>query len=185
MAETVLSFLRSGLRSLAVLFGAHVWMVFNLALAFHPLLAAIYLVFPPVLPLVLGQWLERFSAFMLPTAGVWLVAVSAILYRWGRRMLDLPPIAHLAYLPFFLAWAPLLSGEAVRTIAMHTALVSAKPDCHETRPLIVSLHDWSEHAEAHAWMIAGGKRYIWSYSEMRFVPDSRRWQDGGACRNAL
>lgn len=184
MAKAVLSFLRSGLRSLAILLGAHVWMVVNLALAFHPLLAAIYLIFPPVLPLALGQWLERFSAFMLPTAGVWLIVVCATLYRWGRRLLQLPLLAHLVYLPFFLAWAPLFSGEAVRIVAMRIALVSAGPDCYETRPLIVSLHDWSEYAQAHAWMVADGRRYIWSYSEMRFVPDSRRWQDGGACRAA-
>lgn len=163
------------------LFG-HLWMAMNIALAIHPLLALVYTFFPPLATILLTNLLMRFAAFSLLLLSVYLLSLTALCVFFGRRIPRLPAIGYLAYLPFVVVWMPVASGEVVRAAGMYSAIIAAGPECYETSSFIASLHDHDEHAQAHAWMVKEGKRYIWSYSELRFVADSRPWLSGGICR---
>lgn len=68
-----------------------------------------------------------------------------------------------------LAWLPLLSGEIVRSFAMHTALREAGAEAYSTRTLWTSLRGLSGTASTHAWMrTADGGCHRWSYRKMAF-----------------
>jgi hypothetical protein len=180
--RAIASFISGGLYAVATVLVAHLWMALNIALAIHPLLALVYAIFPPVAAMAMAGLLARFATFSLLVAGVFFFSLSTICILFGRRLLGMPAIAYLVYLPFFVIWLPVASGEIVRTAGMYSAIVAVSPECYETSGFIASLHDHDEHAQAHAWMIKDGKRYIWSYSELRFVADSRPWRSGGTCR---
>lgn len=180
--EAIGSFVKSGLRAIGAVLLVHLWLALNIMLAIHPLLALIYAVFPPIAVMAMADLIARFATFSLLLAGVFFFSLSTICILFGRRLVEAPAIAYVFYLPFFAVWLPVGSGEAVRAVGMHSALIAASPDCYETSSFIASLHDHGEHAQAHAWMVKDGKRYIWSYSELRFVADSRPWLSGGSCR---
>lgn len=180
--QTLGSFINEGLRAVGTTLFAHLWMALHIALAIHPLLALAYAFFPPLAAMAAADLFARFAAFSLLLAGVYFMSLSTFFIFFGRRLIELPFVAWLVYLPFFAVWLPVASGEAVRAIGMHSAIIAAAPECYETSSLIVSLHDHGEHAQAHAWMVKDGKRYIWSYSKLRFVPDSRPKLSGGVCR---
>ncbi len=68
-----------------------------------------------------------------------------------------------------LAWLPLLSGEIVRSFAMHAALREAGAEAYSTRTLWTSLRGLSGTASTHAWMRdADGGCHRWSYRKMAF-----------------
>ena len=180
---TLWSFLGDGLCAAATVAFAHLWMALNVALAIHPMLALVYAIFPPLALMGVANLLTRFASFSLLLAGVYLLSLSTLGVLFGRRLLGAPAIAYLVYLPFVAVWLPVACGEAVRAIGMHSAIIAESPECYETSSFIASLHDHDEHAQAHAWMVKHGKRYIWSYSELRFVADSRPWHSGGTCRS--
>lgn len=180
--ETIGSFVKSSLRVIGTVLSVHLWLALNIMLAIHPFLALVYALFPPIAVIWAADLVVRFAAFSLLAAGVFFLSVTTIWIVFGRRIVDAPAIAYVFYLPFFAIWLPVGSGEAVRAVGMHSALIAASPDCYETSSFIASLHDHGEHAQAHAWMVKDGKRYIWSYSELRFVADSRPWLSGGSCR---
>lgn len=179
----IVSFVNGGLYAIGTVLFAHLWMAFNIALAIHPLLALVYTVFPPIAAMAMADLLARFATFSLLAAGVFFFSLSTICILFGRRLVEVPAIAYLVYLPLFAVWLPVGSGEVVRAAGMYSAIAAASPECYETSSFIASLHDHDEHAQAHAWMIKDGKRYIWSYSELRFVADSRPWHSGGVCRS--
>lgn len=180
--ETIGSFIKGGLYGIGAVLLVHLWLALNIMLAIHPMLALVYAVFPPIAVMAMADLSMRFATFSLLTAGVFFFSLSTIGIFFGRRIAEAPAVAYVFYLPFFAIWLPVGSGEAVRAIGMHSALVAASPDCYETSSFIASLHDHGEYAQAHAWMVKDGKRYIWSYSELRFVADSRPWLSGGSCR---
>ena len=166
----------------------HASMSINVAVAFGFLTALFYAFVPP--------WVIKFmleKALGFPSFGAMVVALwSATMWmlhrlRTKRRKhgVDrLPPAAVALCLPMLLVWPMLASGEIVRIAAMEYALFRLQPDCHQTQSLWFSLHEWSDgfdHRQAHAWLVKDGKRWIWSYRHLAFVPDSRPWANGGRC----
>lgn len=180
--RAIASFLCDAMRAIGTALAVHLWLALNLMLAINPLLALVYVFFPPILLFSALQELSNFTAFSLWSAGVYFFSLPTIIRFFGRRLFATPAAAYFFYLPLFAIWLPLVSGEAVRAVGMYAALVVAEPECYETSSLTASLHDRGEHAQAHAWMIKNGRRYIWSYRELRFVADSRSKMSGGICR---
>lgn len=178
----IVSFVKGGLYGIGAVLLVHLWLALNMMLAIHPMLALVYAFFPPIVLMAAADLFARFATFSLLVAGVFFFSLSAICILFGRRLIEAPAIAYFFYLPFFTIWLPVGSGEVVRVAGMHSALIAAAPDCYETSSLIASLHDQGEYAQAHAWMVKDGQRYIWSYSELRFVADSRPWLGGRVCR---
>ncbi|MBB1060756.1 hypothetical protein [Marilutibacter spongiae] len=170
----------------------HASMSFNLALASGFVLGVFYAFLPPVAAKVVATLaLSTCPVFAGTSLLVWLALLLAMLR--ARKVLrratrDRWPTGAIALcLPILLTWSLLASGEAVRTIAMHRALHEARPDCHATRTLWSSLHEWSDgfgHRQAHAWFVKHGVRFLWSYRKMAFVPDTRPWLNGGRCRQS-
>lgn len=180
--EGVPSFFADGVRVVATLVSTHFWLTFNIALAAHPALALVYMFFPPLAAMYVADQAARFPEFSLWLAGVYLLSLSTLYLFFWRRLPELPAIRYFVGLPFVIIWLPVASGEVVRAIGMHSGIVVAGAECYETSSFIASLHDRGEYAQAHAWMVKDGKRYIWSYSELRFIPDSRPFENGGRCR---
>ncbi len=180
--QAIASLFCDAARAIGTALAAHLWLALNLMLAIHPLLAMIYVVFPPVLLFAATYELGNFTAFSLWSAGVYFFSLSAICVFFGRYLFGPPAFAYFFYMPFFAVWLPLFSGEIVRVASMHSALIVASPQCYETSSLMASLHRRGEHAQAHAWMVKNGERYVWSYRELRFVADSRPKLSGGVCR---
>lgn len=113
--------------------------------------------------------MEQFADFALAVVIVWLLLCAATAWVCRRRLAALPAAAWLLLAPVPLVWLPVASAEIVRALVMDAAMAEAKPDCHERSSFIASMHALGEYAPAHAWMVVGGSRYIWSYSELGFV----------------
>lgn len=156
-------------------------MALHLALGFNFMTAAIYFLMPPVALLVIRFWWEKFPTFLVCTVIVAAVLTGLVIWAFKRRLSGLPWIAYLFLAPFPLVWIPIASGEIVRIAYMQTALARTDPECSETFSLISSLRYEGESAPAHARMIKHGRRYIWSYSLLRFVPESRPWLSKVRC----
>ncbi|MDQ3040509.1 MAG: hypothetical protein M3R16_12020 [Pseudomonadota bacterium] len=176
-------FLTKGLRVVGLLAFAHLWMALHIALAIGPVVAMVYMLFPPLIAVYcLQHFIAEFPLFSAWIAGTYLLSAVTILATCGRRFRRIPAIRPVICLPFFVVWLPVFSAELIRAVAMHSAIMAAGPECYETSSFMTSLHDRNEYTQAHAWMIKDGKRYIWSYGELRFVADSRPIGNGGNCR---
>lgn len=98
------------------------------------------------------------------------VLLSALgLGMWLRFAPRFPLLAGRWVLLAALAWLPLLSGEIVRTAAMHAALREAGAETYSTQTLWTSLRGLSGTASSHAWMrTPDGGCHRWSYRKMAF-----------------
>ncbi len=176
-------FLTKSVRVVGLVAFAHLWMVLHIALAIGPFVAVVYMVFPPLIAVYcLQHFITEFPSFSAWIAGTYLFSAVTMLVTWRRRFRQIPAIGRVICLPFFVVWLPVISAELIRAVAMHSAIMAAGPECYETTSFMTSLHDRNEYAQAHAWMIKDGKRYIWSYGELRLVADSRPFGNGGNCR---
>ena len=166
----------------------HAWMALHVAMVFGALGGVMYALVPPLPVFAMLMQAPSFTRFAL-WSGCVCIALLAITWRVinalrGHRTLPRADICGWL-LPVLTIWAPVLAGEIVSRTAIAWALAEAKPDCHGARGLLPSLRDYAGSdfpVRAHAWMIRGATRYIWSYREMAFVIDTRPLDAGETCR---
>ncbi|MCF7220199.1 hypothetical protein [Marilutibacter chinensis] len=169
------------LGTLGLLFALHAWMSVNVAIGFGPLIALLYAFMPPYAAFSLAVAVTEYWRLGLPAMALWL-AMLAGTWRCRHHPALTSPIGRGLLLPILLVWAPLLSCELVRVAAMRHALLRAQVDCHQARPIWESIREADErYRQPHAWMIKDGRRHIWSYGRMGFVPDGRPPSWGGRC----
>lgn len=137
------------------------------------------LLFPPI-----GLLLVKFHSPLWPflagpivLALVMATVVARAVRSHLRRVFVRAVIANLVFLAAFVAGA-----EALRAwlIALEARAIGAQ--CHWSRTFMESVaerRERGEYARAHAMAAVGPRVFIWSYSERRFVPDSRDHGTGG------
>lgn len=156
---------------------AHANLSLQLVVAIHPVLGFAWGLCPPsailLMMLVAAFELPTFAMFALWTLAACTLLSTGLAWCLRRRLRRVVFAGWLLLLPTVAVWLPVLSGELVRATAMHLAIARVRPDCYQTGSLVGSLHRWSEYAPAHAWMIANGTPYLWSYRELDFVVDDR------------
>lgn len=144
-----------------------------------PLLGAgpfLSVLFPPI-----GMVFVKFHAPLLPfLAGPLVLAlVAAIVVAHAvrthlRSMFVRTVVVNLVFLLVFIAgveaWRAWLIGWNAHAIGAQ---------CHWSRTFMDSVARRGERAPAHAMATAGDRAFIWSYSERRFVPDSRVFEPTG------
>lgn len=127
---------------------------------------AFVIVFWPVAVLLS---LLHFSAFVLPPVIASLGSMYAVLAsarRHGLRYAVWWPLAgNMLFAVCFFGFA-----ETYRSALMHGQALGISPDTMHVHTLVRSLATYGEHAPAHAELTKDGVNYIWSYSELAFLP---------------